>query len=532
MDRPAHASVSQRKSLASHWQRRVGTVARMSGDQIEKPGEGADSSGENQLEHVEIDTATRSLQHAMAKMLQGSGDAMRKATNFVFLSLMMGLVPSPLQMADAVAEPPTVSMMSESAARASIASTDLLADASVATPAGRGYLTITGFPFPLGPFVEKKTVQTELVKDRVYGFEQEIKLATITANVRSTVFRMRDGHLLVYNPGAPTKEFLAQLDALNSKGVSHILLGATQYEHKFTVAPFARKFPAAKVWAVPDQWSWPIDLPAYYFGIDTHFSGGGDLLDTTPGSRAYSEAPDFTDEFEVKLLRPRKRLGFGYVANEAALYHKDTKTLALTDALIKVPSKAPALYDEKALIDIGDNDPNGATIANAIFQGTKLTNWQGTGAQVINEFLDGQTGEDTPEAQLQRGWERNALLSLLFGPDPSTIVKPDSTFARVADKWTVAPVTDALIYRSDRIKPELKRWIDDITKWDIEFISPTHFAAGPGSAADIQNAFKPTLEMNADGSFPQASEIFRPYEGKDTKLLDDLFSALVKVKIV
>ena len=32
--------------------------------------------------------------------------------------------------------------------------------------------------------------------------------------VRAVVFRMNDNHLLVYNPVAPTEEFLQQLDAL------------------------------------------------------------------------------------------------------------------------------------------------------------------------------------------------------------------------------------------------------------------------------------------------------------------------------
>ena len=104
--------------------------------------------------------------------------------------------------------------------------------------------------------------------NRVYSFEQTLDLAGITANQRSVVFRMRDNHLLVYNPVAPTKEFLAQLDGLQSKGVAHILLGATQYEHKVFVAPFARRFPEAKVWAVPDQWSFPLDLPSPLLGID------------------------------------------------------------------------------------------------------------------------------------------------------------------------------------------------------------------------------------------------------------------------
>ena len=52
-------------------------------------------------------------------------------------------------------------------------------------------------------------------------------LSGITANVRSVVFRMKNNHLLVYNPVAPTDEFLRQLDALDHDGVSHILLGVT-----------------------------------------------------------------------------------------------------------------------------------------------------------------------------------------------------------------------------------------------------------------------------------------------------------------
>merc|ERR1719161_1754657 len=164
---------------------------------------------------------------------------------------------------------------------------------SLSAPPSRKYLNITGFPFPLGPFTERKTVQTEIVEGKVYGFEQELRLSGISANVRSTVFRMRDNHLLVYNPVAPTEEFIAQLNALDSKGVAHILLGATPYEHKVFVGPFARRFPNAKVWAVPDQWSFPLNLPAKDFGIDTEGSGGGDLTDTAAGSAAYAKAPDF-----------------------------------------------------------------------------------------------------------------------------------------------------------------------------------------------------------------------------------------------
>lgn len=57
----------------------------------------------------------------------------------------------------------------------------------------------------------------------------------------------------------------------------------------------------------PDQWSFPLDLPAPLLGIDTGGSGGGELVDTATGSAAYAAAPDLTAEFEVKLLRPKQR---------------------------------------------------------------------------------------------------------------------------------------------------------------------------------------------------------------------------------
>merc|ERR1719171_1446042 len=162
--------------------------------------------------------------------------------------------------------------------------------AAAAKPAAasRRYINLAGFPFPLGPFTERRTVQSELVPGKVYGFEQEQMLSGITANVRAVVFRMSDNHLLVYTPVAPTDEFLQQLAELKSDGVSHIMLGATAYEHKIFVGPFARKFPDAKVWAVPDQWSFPLNLPAPLLGIDESGTGGGELLDTAAGSKAYS----------------------------------------------------------------------------------------------------------------------------------------------------------------------------------------------------------------------------------------------------
>jgi hypothetical protein len=398
-------------------------------------------------------------------------------------------------------------------------------------PPSRQYLNITGFPFPLGPFTERNTVKTEIVKGKVYSFEQELRLSGISANVRSTVFRMRDNHLLVYNPVAPTEEFLRELESLNHAGVSHILLGATPYEHKVFVGPFARKFPTAKVWAVPDQWSFPLDLPAPLLGIDTEGTGGGELVDTSAGSVAYRQAPDFLDEFEVKLLRPEKRLGFGYSANEAALFHKDTKTLALTDALISVPSHPTQIYDETNLLAVGDNARDSNSLGNLIIKAAGAVNWQGTGASKINAFYSGSSStQDATLGQLQRGWERNVLLSLFFGPSPDSIVDPDPSFQKLKDKWVVAPVTDALIYRSEKVKPELARWVDDVSKWEFSTISPSHFAAREGTPEDFRAAFAPTLATTTVEDAKASST--RPYPKNDVRLLDDIAGQLVKLNVI
>jgi len=385
---------------------------------------------------------------------------------------------------------------------------------STGTSADRGYININGFPFPVGPFFERKTVITELVKDRVYSFEQPLTLSDISANVRTTVFRMRNNKLLVYNPVAPTKEFLNELDSLKSDGVAHILLGATQYEHKEFVGPFTRRFPEAKVWAVPGQWSFPLNLPAKFYGIDTEGSGGGDLVDTTKGSIAYTNAPDFTDEFEVKLMQPAETLGFGFHANEAALFHKDTKVLAVTDALVKVPGKPTPIYDERALSDIGDNSPDGGTVGNFLLRLAEFQDYQGTAKQEIGDLF-AANAQGTPAEQLQRGWERTSLFVLYFGPASSSIADPDPSFQKLADKWIVAPVTRKLIYDSPKVQPELIRWVDDVAKWDFNLISPSHFAAMPGTPKDMQEAFKQSLSKDD-------ARAESPYGDGDSNLLNNI----------
>ncbi|XVF14353.1 hypothetical protein REPUB_Repub09cG0051800 [Reevesia pubescens] len=174
----------------------------------------------------------------------------------------------------------------------------------------RFYFNITGFPFPLGPFLSRRTTMTEAVKGSIWLFEQEQALgfSSVSTNIRMTVMKLKSGGLWVHAPIAPTKE----------------------------------KFPKAQVWVAPRQWSWPLNLPLEFFGIfRAKILKDGDL--STP----------WADEIEQKVLSSPE-VGIGpYV--EVAFYHKRLRTLLVTDAVIYVPKKPPECINKENLLASAKN---------------------------------------------------------------------------------------------------------------------------------------------------------------------------------
>eukprot|EP00930_Biecheleria_cincta_P049039 TRINITY_DN34283_c0_g1_i1.p1 TRINITY_DN34283_c0_g1~~TRINITY_DN34283_c0_g1_i1.p1 ORF type:complete len:469 (+),score=82.88 TRINITY_DN34283_c0_g1_i1:45-1451(+) len=385
--------------------------------------------------------------------------------------------------------------------------------------ASQQYLNITGFPFPLGPILARRTVRTQ-VDVGVWTFEQEQSLVNIAVNVRMTVIKLEDGSLWVHNPVAPTAECDALLRELGAP-VKFIVLGSAQYEHKIFVSPFARRWPEAKVYTVPQQWSWPIDLPQQLYGI----FAAGELKDSD------TEAP-WSAEIEQRLLNPKDRLGFGYSASECAFFHRRTKTLICTDALVFVPEEPPAVLDKKELTALG------RTADNIVLDLVALVNWRGVGNAVQSAKEEEKTGGGLPEAELlTRGWQRDALLSLYFGPDGKTILEPSKAFRAIAGKWIVGPVCYSLVY-GGKIRQEVQEWSNKICEWDVQKILPCHFA-GPvsGNRDDIQRAFEVLGEgveatkepVNAlPWPFPQPVR----YRAEDMQLLTDLRSILTSLKVI
>ena len=124
-------------------------------------------------------------------------------------------------------------------------SSDVVASTSSEDEAKRRYVNFTGFPFPLVPFLSRRTVLREVVKGKVWTLEQEQGIGFdlgVSTNVRCTIVKMRDGRLWVHDPVAPTVECLQMIESIGGD-VAYVVLATTQYEHKVFAGPFARKFP-------------------------------------------------------------------------------------------------------------------------------------------------------------------------------------------------------------------------------------------------------------------------------------------------
>lgn len=377
---------------------------------------------------------------------------------------------------------------------------------------GRTYFNITGFPFPLGPLFQRRTLRTR-VDDGIWTFEQEQSLLNVSVNVRMTAIRLEDGTLWIHNPIAPTRECVALVNELGYP-VRYIVLGSAQYEHKVFVGPFSRRWPEAKVYTVPQQWSWPLDLPSLFYGIN-----GAELLDEEP-------AP-WAAEIDQRLLAPKERLGLvGYSGAECAFFHRRSRTLLCTDALVFVPEEPPDVLDKRELMDLG------RTSGQFFLDLLVLTDWQGSGDYVRNAQQADSKSKPKSETELIRtGWQRNALWALFLGPDGRSIINAEQSFNAIAGSWVVGPVCYALVY-SGKFRQEVAAWAESICQWDVQQIIPCHFA-GPvrGTRDDIRRAFevlRPGVDVTRKPDVELPWPFPRPvrYRPEDFKLLDDITTTL------
>ena len=309
----------------------------------------------------------------------------------------------------------------------------------------------------------------------VWALEQEqgIGLGLGVSNIiRSTVVRLRSGGLWVHNPVAPTAECVRLLGSLGG-AVEHIALGTTLYEHKVYLGPFTRRFPQAAVYVAPRQFSWPLDLPLPLLGVR-----GAVTLEQ--GGR-YPWSRDLAHD----VFTPRSVVVEAYKYSEVAFFHRSSRSLLVTDAVIFVDEEVPEVLEDSLIENAADNE-------NFLIRTLAWLNYQGNFRERKRELE--AMPEPSPAKKSLRGWQRIVLFSLFISPDGKNVLDPRESFRKVSGRWIVGPVVYALVYQN--IPAELAEWVDRVARWPFQRIVAGHFASPrPGTGRDLRRAFEWTAAL-------------------------------------
>ena len=187
---------------------------------------------------------------------------------------------------------------------------------------------------PLYPYGRKRTIFRELVPNQIWSFEQLQGIYYVAVPVRLLVVRVKN-ELMIINPLPPTDELLRDIDVLVKKigPVKTIVLPtASGLEHKIGLPALARAFPNAKIWVCPGQFSFPFQLPFDWLGIPSERTNVL-LADGFP----------YEDFCEWISLGP---IDIGLARfQEICCFHKPSKSLLVTDALVGIEETPPELFD-------------------------------------------------------------------------------------------------------------------------------------------------------------------------------------------
>lgn len=322
---------------------------------------------------------------------------------------------------------------------------------------------------PIYPYGKRRTLRQEVISNTIWTFEQLQGIFYVVVPIRMTVVKLAQGGLLIYAPVAPTPECIRLVNELVDQhgDVKYIIFPTISgIEHKVFVGPFARCFPKAEVFAAPNQWSFPINLPLSWLGFPS------DRTNILPND---STQVPFADEFDYAILGPIK-LGPGKF-EEVALFHKNSQTLLLTDSIISVPKEPPAIVRL---------DPY-----------PLLFHAKDSAFDLMADNLENYC----------KGWQRICLFTLYFRSSVLEVVPWVNVFRnapKAAEKskkayfglfpfqwqenWQqsfealrrngepfVAPILQTLIL--NRAPQETLLWANKVAQWNFKQIIPCHFSA-------------------------------------------------------
>lgn len=178
----------------------------------------------------------------------------------------------------------------------------------------------------------------------------------------------------------------------------HIIFLVRSYNqlHKLILNRFAENFPNATVWLQPGQWSFPLNVPLEFLGVTQR----GMRLREIPTDnvskqyRYYAEKypiPEWASDFDWETLGPLKFKSVG-AFSETAMFHRQSKSLILTDTVVSVTEDPPKIIQE---------DPR-ALLFHA--------------RDSIDDVI-----KDTPENR-RKGWRRIVQFGLVFFPSQIEVV--------------------------------------------------------------------------------------------------------------
>ncbi len=251
-----------------------------------------------------------------------------------------------------------------------------------------------------GTSSRRATVEQCIILEKMWTHDQIQGVVNVNVPVRQTVIKLKEGGLWVHNPVAPTPQLMEMMKQLEEAHgpVRHIVLGTVALEHKATFGAFCRKFPKATVWIQPGQWAFPLNLPIDALGVTQRGMLFREL--PVPGMGVSNSIfkpmekygfPEWKDEIDYEVLGPFDFESVGGFS-ETAFYHKESKTLLVTDTVVSVDKNPPPIIEE---------DPR-ALLFHA--------------RDNITEIV-----ADTRENR-QRGWRRMVQFGLVFFPAQINVV--------------------------------------------------------------------------------------------------------------
>lgn len=172
----------------------------------------------------------------------------------------------------------------------------------------------------------------KLIAENVWVVDSDHRMAGADLPVRMTVLRMPDGSLLLHSPTRYSEEAQAAIEALGP--IEHVV--APNTVHWSYMREWQAHLPAATYWAVPGLRK---RKPVVRSGLRLD-------RDLPPSDDQWGDAVDCV---MVK----------GLGVTEAALFHRSSRTLILTDLVVNVePGKLPGLLALGARL-VGSAAPHG-----------------------------------------------------------------------------------------------------------------------------------------------------------------------------